>query len=46
MWINAAIGFGGVLVLGLIGFVFAWRGIKRDHRQRMQERASGSEAHR
>ncbi len=33
MWGNIAVGFGGLLVVAIIGFIVAWRGIERD-RQR------------
>lgn len=45
MWVDAAIGFGGVLLLGLIGFIYAWRGIERERRERLQGRTSESESH-
>lgn len=32
MWIDALIGFGGVLLLGIIGFIYSWRAIERDKR--------------
>ena len=34
MWVNIAVGFGGVLLLGVIGFVVALREIRRDEARR------------
>jgi len=34
VWVNIAVGFGGVLLLGVIGFVVALREIRRDEARR------------
>ncbi len=34
MWINIAVGFGGVLLLGVIAFLVALREIRRDEARR------------
>ena len=34
MWVNIAVGFGGVLLLGIIAFVVALREIRRDEARR------------
>ena len=34
MWINIAVGFGGVLLLGAIAFLVALREIRRDEARR------------
>jgi hypothetical protein len=34
MWGNIAVGFGGLLVLAIIGFVAAWRDLERERRRR------------
>jgi hypothetical protein len=34
MWVDVAIGFGGVLLLGVIGFFVALREIRRDEARR------------
>jgi hypothetical protein len=39
VWGNIAVGFGGVLLLGIIGFVVALREIRRDEARRRANRA-------
>jgi hypothetical protein len=39
VWGNIAVGFGGVLLLGIIGFVVALREIRRDEARRRADRA-------
>jgi len=34
VWVNIAVGFGGVLLLGVIGFVVALREIRREEARR------------
>ena len=36
MWVNLAVGFGGVLLLGIIGFLVALREIRREEARQKQ----------
>ncbi len=44
MWVNIAVGFGGVLLLGVIGFVVALREIRRDEARRRSRSIAGRPA--
>ncbi|MBI4503451.1 MAG: hypothetical protein HY700_20115 [Gemmatimonadetes bacterium] len=36
MWGNIAVGFGGLALLAIIGFIAAWRGLEHDRREQQQ----------
>ena len=40
MWGNIVVGFGGLLLIAIIGFIVAWRDLERQRRERQQRRGS------
>jgi hypothetical protein len=42
MWLDALYGFGPLVLLGLIAFIYSWRAIDREHRKRMQDSSGRS----